>query len=83
MCPVQNRLGTPSGEGRNEANPARLETVILGITSRDDQMSRAFTSRKDHGFESGPRIFEPWSSQTNDFKIDTCCFLARRSALLG
>ena len=25
---------------------------------------------------------EPWSSQTEDFKIDTCLFLARHSALL-
>ena len=30
-----------------------------------------------------PRGFESWLSQTNDFKIDTCHFLARRSALLG
>ena len=28
-------------------------------------------------------VFEPWSSQTNDFKIDTCHFLAWLSALLG
>ena len=27
--------------------------------------------------------FEPWSSQTNDLKIDTCHFLAMRSSLLG
>ena len=27
--------------------------------------------------------FEPWLSQTNDFKNYTCRFLARRSALLG
>ena len=31
----------------------------------------------------GPHDFEPWSSQTNDLKIDTCHFLARYSALLG
>ena len=35
------------------------------------------------GFESGPRCFKPWSSQTNDFKIDTCRFLACQSTLLG
>ena len=29
-----------------------------------------------------PHGFEPWLSQTNDLKIDTYCFLARRSALL-
>ena len=33
--------------------------------------------------ESGPSRFEPILSQTDDFKIDTWCFLARRSALLG
>ena len=27
--------------------------------------------------------FEPWLNQTNDLKIDTCGFLARRLALLG
>ena len=33
--------------------------------------------------ESKPRSFEPWSILTSDFKIDTCHFLAWRSALLG
>ena len=33
--------------------------------------------------ESEPRSFKPRSSQTNDFKIDTCRFLARHLALLG
>ena len=33
--------------------------------------------------EFGPRIFESWSSQTNDFRSDTCRFLAWRSPLLG
>ena len=28
-------------------------------------------------------LLEPWSSQTNDFTIDACHFLAWRSALLG
>ena len=36
-----------------------------------------------HGFESRPRIFKSWSSQTNDFKIDACSFLAWRLVLLG
>ena len=36
-----------------------------------------------HGFESGPRVFDSWLIQTNDFKIDTCCSLAWHSALLG
>ena len=36
-----------------------------------------------HGFESGTRRFETWSSQTKDFKIDTCRFLAWCSALIG
>ena len=33
--------------------------------------------------ESEPREFEPWSSLTNDLKIDTCHFLAWHAALLG
>ena len=33
--------------------------------------------------ESESRGFELWLSQTNDFKIDTGCFLARCSALSG
>ena len=28
-------------------------------------------------------MFEPWSSQNSDFKIDTCRFIAWRLALLG
>ena len=32
--------------------------------------------------ETEPHRFEPWLSQTNDFKIDTCRHLARCSALL-
>ena len=31
---------------------------------------------EDHGFET-------WSSETKDYKIDTCRFLAERLALLG
>ena len=33
------------------------------------------------GFE--PLVFEPWSSQTNDLKIDSCHLIARCSELLG
>ena len=35
------------------------------------------------GFESSPHGFEPWLSQTSDFKIDTYHSPAWRSALLG
>ena len=38
---------------------------------------------EDSRFESRAWRFEPYSSQTNDFKIDTYRFLARCSALLG
>ena len=38
---------------------------------------------EDCGFESGVRGIEPWLNHTNDFKIDTCLFLAKRLALLG
>ena len=34
-------------------------------------------------FESRPCGFEPWLSQTNDFKMETCRFLAWRLVLLG
>ena len=34
-------------------------------------------------FESGACSFETWTCQTNDYKIDTCLFLAWCSALLG
>jgi len=27
------------------------------------------------------RGFEPWSDQTNDYKIDICCFSAKHAAL--
>ena len=35
------------------------------------------------GFETQSSWFEPLSSQTNDFKIDACHFLAKHWALLG
>ena len=35
----------------------------------------------DKGFKC--HGFKHWSSQTNDLKIDTGCYLACRSALLG
>ena len=38
---------------------------------------------EDCGFGSGAHGFKSWSIQTEDFKSDTCPFLARRSALLG
>ena len=38
---------------------------------------------EDHGLESGAYGFETWSSETSDFKIDTYCFPAWPSALLG
>ena len=37
---------------------------------------------EDCGFESKAHGFETWSSQTKDFKMDTCCFLAWRLELL-
>ena len=51
-------------------------------TSRGGQMSSALTSRS--GRSGNPKIaglnpdacwFKPWSSQSDDFKIDTCPFL--------
>ena len=63
---------------------------IEKLTRQSFQMSRAPASQcweigesKPHEFESQPSRFEPWLSQTNDLKIDTCRFLAWRSALLG
>ena len=38
---------------------------------------------KPRGFKSRPCGFEPWSSQTNDFKMYACRFLARHSTSLG
>ena len=38
---------------------------------------------EDCGFESRACRFETWSSQTEDLKIDICCFLAWRLVLLG
>ena len=38
---------------------------------------------ESHGSKSGPLGFEPWLSQTNYFKIDTCRSLACHLALLG
>ena len=47
------------------------------------QMSRASFSCLGEIGGFGPHGSEPWSRKTNEFKIDTCRFLARRSALLG
>ena len=63
---------------------------MVYMTSRGGRMSRAPTSRfeqivesEDPGFEYRAHRFEAWSSQTKDFKIDTCRFLAWRLGLLG
>ena len=61
------------------------ETRWVGRMSRESIRLPFWEIREyeDHGFESGTRIFKPWSSQTNDCKVDTCCSLAWRLALLG
>ena len=51
-------------------------------------MSRAPTSRSERSGNSkiagsSPELVALKPGQTNDFIIDTCCFLAWRSALLG
>ena len=46
-------------------------------------MSNSSISRFGKSGNPKPRGFKPWSSQTNDFKIDTCHFPASRLALLG
>jgi hypothetical protein len=37
-------------------------------------ISELASSMVDHGFE-------PWSGQTKDYKISTCCFSAKHAAL--
>ena len=58
--------------------------------SRGGRMSRASTSRSGRsgnpnvaGSNLDLAVFEPWSSETNDFKSDTCRSLSWYSALLG
>ena len=46
-------------------------------------MSKAPVARFGNSGDLEPMGSNPGSSQTNDFKIDICRFLARRSALLG
>ena len=43
------------------------------------QLSRASISR----FGGSGKLVHPWLNLANDFKIDTCRFLAMRSTLLG
>ena len=66
-----------------------MSTNLL-TTSRGGGISRApafpfgeIRESEDQGFASRVHGFETRSSQTNDFEIDTFCFPAWRSALLG
>ena len=58
--------------------------MIVDHTGGPDGMFKG-VEHPSHGlgdWGSEPHGFELWSTQTNDFKIDTCRFLARHSALL-
>ena len=56
------------------------QDITWKVYSRHDDNNQAcWTSAQweigkseGRGFKTGPRIFNPMSSQTNDFKIDTC-----------
>ena len=58
--------------------------MFCGTQTRlDGRMSIASVSCFGRSGDSDLHRFEPWSGQTDHFKIDTCHFLASRSALLG
>ena len=66
----------------------RLSYVTLPDRSKkDDQVAwpNEHSVRLPFWVNGGfrPRRFEPWSSKTNDFKFDTCSFVARCSVLFG
>ena len=63
----------------NMTNVTKKMSMNSTETRRGDQMSRASISR--FGRSGSPNLMG--SSQTKDFKIDSCHFLVRRSALLG
>ena len=54
-----------------------ISAPIWSDSRRSGQMNIASFSR------FGISGFESWPSQTEDFKIDTCHFLAGRSVVLG
>ena len=58
-------------------------TSMVILTRWDCRMNRASVFLLGRSGNLDLVGFEPWSIQSNDFKIDTCRFLARRSALLG
>ena len=71
------------------SNPHR-QRIDTHTTSRGGRMSKSINllfweirKSEGRGFVSRPRIFESWLSQTNDFKVDTCCSLVWHLALLG
>ena len=55
-----------SGDAIRQLIPAGVAELILGDGESEGGM-----------FQSGAPGFSTWSSQMNDFKIDTCRFLAR------
>ena len=61
-------------------------TVPIVWEQYDGSMTRMDTYRLSEPamyIHLQPHGFKPWCSQTNDFNIGTCRFLARYSALLG
>ena len=61
------------------SHPSTSRLIVKGVYLAPRTDEKALLG--DWGIE--PHGFEPWSSQTNDIKFDTCHFLARHSALLG
>ena len=61
-------------------------SIVIYIRNRPDGIvgwvEHLYPGLGDWGDLDGPRGFNLWSSQTNDFKIGTCHFLAWCSALL-
>ena len=53
------------------------DAVSTPTSGCDDRIGRARASR------AGDGGFEPWSSEPMTYKMDTCCFLAWHSALIG
>ena len=58
-------------------------TYAYIMTRRDGRMSRASITHFGKLEDPDLAVFEPWSSQIDDFKTDTRRFLARCFALLG
>ena len=83
---MQSHSQTITESQSREVTRSLSHTVTQSYNHKDSQTHIVYIYMSGWFLEIGESKtdgFEPWSNETNEFKIDTYCFPARYSALLG